>query len=1042
MAFILIIFGVSIGIATFIENDFGTDAARSVVYNATWFEILLIAGMINIIAVTISKRMYQRSKLTLLIFHLAFVVIILGAGITRFFGTEGTMYIREGATENSFLTARRYLGIMLKNGNDSLSYLKPVLFSDIARNRFRKSFKVNGHSVRVELKNFMEKAGQSLKPDPDGGPHIHLVSAGAGSREDLILEPGGRVNLGKTSIRFLTEAESRTSLDHADLFISGPGNLSFIAPFPVVRMMMSAGITDTLAAGEIHPLLPMSLHYFNGNPLVLKEFLPQSTVTIVPLTTKDEGIPSALDMEVTVDGDRRSMTVFGMADDTGTPVTENIEGTGVTIRYGSIFKKLPFAVHLNDFILKRYPGSGSPSWFESSVRLIDLQNGIDRPQRIYMNNILNYKGYRLYQASYDRDEHGSLLAVNHDGAGTKITYLGYLCLAIGFVLSLLNRKSRFAWLWRSASDKGRVTRAVLTLLLLVSLSPGLFSQDKPFSSDSGNPHPEFTKSMDMPVINPALAREFDTVLVQDNGGRIEPMNTLASEILRKVVRKEKYEGQTPQQVLLGMMAFPQFWLHEPMIMVNHPGLQQKLRISGKYASFVDFFDEEGNYIFRDDVEGAYRKKPAYRSKFDNEVIRADERLNVCNMIYTQSALKIFPLPGDSTNTWYSPAASQGVFVSDDSIFVRHALDYLLLEIQQPGRDPAGVPPVELVRSIKKYQQAHGSGIIPSKTHIRAEIFYNNSNLFVLLMRIYMLTGFILLFIQFIHIFLPRFNIRIFSIPAFVILLAAFLVHMAALGLRWYIAGHAPWSNGFEALTFIAWATMLSGLIFSGKSSITLSATAILASLILMVAHLSWMDPQITSLVPVLKSYWLVIHVADITASYGFLGLGALLAAVNLLLMLFQTKKNSSRIEPQVTQISRIIEMTLTIGLYMLVLGTFLGGVWANESWGRYWGWDPKETWALTTAIVYAVILHVRLIPGLRSRILFNILALAGFGSVVMTYFGVNYYLSGLHSYAKGDPMPIPPVIYYSVISVLLLCSFAAYNQARLRRRMEDKPGAG
>ena len=131
-------------------------------------------------------------------------------------------------------------------------------------------------------------------------------------------------------------------------------------------------------------------------------------------------------------------------------------------------------------------------------------------------------------------------------------------------------------------------------------------------------------------------------------------------------------------------------------------------------------------------------------------------------------------------------------------------------------------------------------------------------------------------------------------------------------------------------------------------------------------------------------------------------------------------------------------MTLIVGLYMLTIGTFLGGVWANESWGRYWGWDPKETWALTTAIVYAVILHLRLVPGLKGRVLFNILALAGFSSVIMTYFGVNYYLSGLHSYAKGDPMPVPPVVYYAVVSVFLLSFLAAWNQGRL----EKKSGGG
>ncbi len=189
-------------------------------------------------------------------------------------------------------------------------------------------------------------------------------------------------------------------------------------------------------------------------------------------------------------------------------------------------------------------------------------------------------------------------------------------------------------------------------------------------------------------------------------------------------------------------------------------------------------------------------------------------------------------------------------------------------------------------------------------------------------------------------------------------------------MRWYVSGHAPWSNGYEALTYVAWATVLAGLIFASKSFITLSVTSVLAFLILFVAHLSFMDPQITNLVPVLKSYWLVIHVATITASYGFLAMGALLAYINLLMMCLHNPKNLLYIRRTIHELTLTIEMTLTIGLYLLSIGVFLGAVWANESWGRYWGWDPKETWALVTVLVYAFVLHMRLIPGLKGTLCF------------------------------------------------------------------------
>ncbi|HCC70304.1 MAG TPA: c-type cytochrome biogenesis protein CcsB, partial [Bacteroidales bacterium] len=255
----------------------------------------------------------------------------------------------------------------------------------------------------------------------------------------------------------------------------------------------------------------------------------------------------------------------------------------------------------------------------------------------------------------------------------------------------------------------------------------------------------------------------------------------------------------------------------------------------------------------------------------------------------------------------------------------------------------------------------------------------------------------------------------------------FLFHSLGLGIRWYISGHSPMSNGYESLLCISWVTVLAGLFFSRRSSLTLAATAVLASLTLMVAHLSFMDPEITNLVPVLQSYWLTLHVSIITASYGFLGLGAILGLVNMILYALNTVKNRKHILKTVDDLSVINYRTLTLGLYFLTIGTFLGAVWANESWGRYWGWDPKETWSLISVIVYAFVIHSKNIKALSSIFVFNLLSVYAFSSVLMTYFGVNYYLSGLHSYAGGDPVPIPAFVYISV-AVLVFLSFYSYSR--------------
>lgn len=270
-----------------------------------------------------------------------------------------------------------------------------------------------------------------------------------------------------------------------------------------------------------------------------------------------------------------------------------------------------------------------------------------------------------------------------------------------------------------------------------------------------------------------------------------------------------------------------------------------------------------------------------------------------------------------------------------------------------------------------------------------------------------------------------------------LVIVGFIIQTAGLGMRWYISGHAPWSNGYESMIYIAWVTMLSGLLFARKSNMTLAATTILSSIILMVAHLSWMNPEITNLVPVLKSYWLTIHVSIITASYGFLALSMLLGFLNMLIMIFRNSSNALNLNKNIRELSSISERSMIVGLYMLTIGTFLGGVWANESWGRYWGWDPKETWALISVVIYSFILHMRYIPGLRGKFSYNFTSVIGFFSILMTYFGVNYYLSGLHSYASGDPMPIPTFVYYS-IAIILVVAILAYVKEQKFADVKDK----
>jgi cytochrome c-type biogenesis protein CcsB len=298
--------------------------------------------------------------------------------------------------------------------------------------------------------------------------------------------------------------------------------------------------------------------------------------------------------------------------------------------------------------------------------------------------------------------------------------------------------------------------------------------------------------------------------------------------------------------------------------------------------------------------------------------------------------------------------------------------------------------------------------------------------------LYFLLGIAFLFFLFLSVFKPRIKLKRVYKVLFTLVLLGFGSHTLGLGLRWFISGRAPWSNGYESMIYIAWTTTLAGIIFTRKSFGGLAATMILAATILMVSMLSFLDPEITPLVPVLKSYWLTIHVSLEAGSYGFLMLGAIIGLINLVLMIFTNHANKERVKAIITEMSYISELTLVGGLVMVSIGTYLGGVWANESWGRYWGWDAKETWALVTVLVYAFILHMRIIPKLNGLFIYNVSTIFGLATVIMTYYGVNYYLSGLHSYATGDPIPIPSWVYIVVTCIVIICVLAYLKKRKYK----------
>jgi cytochrome c-type biogenesis protein CcsB len=667
---------------------------------------------------------------------------------------------------------------------------------------------------------------------------------------------------------------------------------------------------------------------------------------------------------------------------------------------------LPFALKLNDFVMERYYGSNAPSSYESHVTVEDGAQSFD--YTISMNHTLVHKGYKFFQTFYDPDEKGTILSVTKD-PGVEVTYFGYALLFLGLILNLFDPKSRFRRLIQ------QVQNSVLVLLVMVLCQTPLWSASE-YVQTYLDEHR--TKSVE-------VADAFGHLVVQSRMGRMKPFDTLAQEVLYKLSGKSTLFDMTPTQITLGMLSHPTLWKKMPMIQTRTPKLRALIGVEQgqKRASFDDFFDGH-RYKLEKELHRALSMRPALRGTYENDLIKVDERLNIAFMLYQSVLFKIFPLPEDAHHTWvaFEPMFSQ-VSVPESPSLQKSAVDFVEALF---ARDYAKA--TEQVKTFAAFQAKYGSDVMPSTTHIKVEIFYNKAMIFERLTIAYMLLGFIVLGAAFTKVFAPQRvgqkTVRLlFGITALL-----FALHSIALALRWYVSAHAPLSDTYESIIYIAWSCLLFCMLFLRNSLFALAGSVMMAGIFMFTAHLGHIDPEITNLVPVLKSFWLSVHVSVITASYGFLALGCALGFFTLILF---TCKVSPKTVQSIKHLTLINEITLIVGLTLLVIGNFLGGVWANESWGRYWGWDPKETWAYISIIVYTIILHVRLIPRLYSHYLFAVLSLLGFASILMTYFGVNFYLAGKHSYATGDPVPIPTWVYVCTAVVALLIA-VSYRHKHLK----------
>ncbi|WWW10639.1 cytochrome c biogenesis protein ResB [Arcobacter cryaerophilus gv. pseudocryaerophilus] len=694
---LLAILAIGAGVATFIENDFGTSSARVLVYNNTWYEIVLVLTTINLSGIIYKFKMWN--NLPRFLFHFSFVVILLGAIITRYVGYEGIMQIPQGTTTNQMISLEPYLQVTVKDGEKVIAYKE-----------WQKEFT----SLLPELNNF------SYKVD------------------------------------------------------------------------------------------------FDNNNLIIdyKRF---------QFEKKEQAKMGLLTVDVTLNGKKETIRLPGLSGQLGVPRDLIFDKYTVTLEYGSKFIDLPFAIRLNEFQLERYPGSMAPSSYASEVTVIKDDKTYD--YRIFMNRTLNEGNFLFFQSSYFPDETGTVLSVNND-PGKWPTYFGYFLLTLGLFLNFFDKKSRFRKLTKFVANKN-LAMFILTLALLSTQN--LKANE---SNNTTSPQEVDDITMRVDYLNKfkdeskVTADKFGHLVVQSSGGRMKPLTTLNREIVQKLSGKSSFMGMDANQIVLGMITRPDIWKDVKIIKINTPKLKKFLGVpeSEKYISFSEAFGEKNDYLLTKESEKALLTKPIERGTYEKDIIKVDEKLNIIYSVFNGALLNIFPKVYDEQSVddnfkWYSPIEAMQEFSGQNQVAIGSVVRGLFNSTMDFDWNSAN----NYIDMIALYQDKVGTDIKPTASKINAEIVFNKLDIFFNLTLAYVLLGFIMVVLAFVVIFKPEFKPAKTTKIIFAILTILFAIQTFGMGYRWYLSGHAPWSDIYETLIYISWSAIFAGVIFFRNSLLALGA---------------------------------------------------------------------------------------------------------------------------------------------------------------------------------------------------------------------------
>ena len=639
-------------------------------------------------------------------------------------------------------------------------------------------------------------------------------------------------------------------------------------------------------------------------------------------------------------------------------------------------EKLPFSLCLQKFEAKMHDGTNAVADYSSKFTVID---GDDKSEgEVSMNNIYSHRSYRLYQSSYDEDGKGSVLAINADPYGIPVTYTGYALLFISLVWMLFDPKGGYRKLLKSPLLK----KGALMIALILSMGN---IQTLHAESATGN--------LQNAVLPKESAEKFGELHILYND-RICPVQTFALDFCKKIYGARSYQGLTAEQVLSGWVFYGNIWANEPFIKIKSGEMKTAMNLPD-YASLNTFFNREmGGYTIGQYVQEYYNGQ---QDKFHQQAADIDGKIQIIMELREGISLKVLPYTFTKnvkatkehpfikagTTTWFAPVDKLPLAVEHQhALYIKNVFSLLYGDVQKGNMDRVNI----FFDKMLKYQEVSSGSSLPSKIQYQAERINNDFPFATILFMVNLTLGFIALFYTIYRMTKKR-EIKVLNIALPILLGVSFLTLTFGLALRWIISGNIPMSNGYESMLTVAWFVMLISILMQFRIRIVMVFGFLISGFFLLVSHINQMDPAIGQMMPVLNSPLLSIHVSIIMMSYALLSLTFICGIMGICL-----RSHGEELQA----LSRIF---LYPALTTMGFGIFIGAIWANVSWGNYWSWDSKETWALITFMIYAVVVHTQSLPIFRKPLVYHIYITLAFLSIAMTYFGVNYFLTGMHSYA-------------------------------------------